>query len=123
MSKNSVKSDKNKKKKEALIKNLQQGNTVTKACKNTKISRDTYYRWKYEDEAFKEQVEIAKESRIEIVEDANYAKAVGGNVTAQIFFLCNRCPTRWKHVNRVEHTGKFTFDLAEEMKSLENVSD
>jgi hypothetical protein len=119
----SVKSDSNKKKKEALIKNLEAGNTVTKACNNVKVSRDTYYRWKHEDEAFAKAVIIAKESRIEIVEDANFASAVKGNVTAQIFFLCNRDPNRWKHVSRVEHSGKLTFDLAEEFKALENGGD
>jgi hypothetical protein len=50
-----------------------------------------------------------KEAR-DIVDDSaesSMIKAVrAGNVTAQIFWLCNRRPDRWKHVQRIEHTGE-----------------
>ena len=34
-----------------------------------------------------------------------YRSACEGNVTACIFWLCNRRPDRWRHVQRIEHTG------------------
>ena len=30
-----------------------------------------------------------------------YQKALNGDITAQIFWLCNRQPARWKHVQKV----------------------
>jgi hypothetical protein len=50
-----------------------------------------------------------KEAR-DIVDDSaesSMLKAIrSGNVTAQIFWLCNRRRDRWQHVQRVEHTGE-----------------
>ena len=47
--------------------------------------------------------------QIEVVEDSLFANAASGNVTAQIFFLCNRTrhlpagdKRKWVHVNRTE---------------------
>lgn len=45
------------------------------------------------------------------VELSLYNKAMTGNVTAQIFWLCNRRPDRWKNVNRVEHSGEIGITL------------
>ena len=41
------------------------------------------------------------------VEMSLYGKAISGNVTAQIFWLCNREPRRWVNVQRIENTGKY----------------
>ena len=35
------------------------------------------------------------------VELSLYQQALQGNITAQIFWLCNRQPARWKHVQKV----------------------
>ena len=37
------------------------------------------------------------------VEASLYSQALAGNVTAQIFWLCNRVKDRWQNVNKVEH--------------------
>ena len=37
----------------------------------------------------------------EAVESALLKSAMSGHVTAQIFYLCNRQPERWTHVNQV----------------------
>jgi hypothetical protein len=119
-SRDRMKSDKSDTIKKAIIKSLEIGNTVSMACSDTGISRDTFYRWLTKDPDFKQEVEIAQNSRIKIVEDALYKNAVdNGNVTAQIFFLCNRYSERWQNVNKVEHGGKVIFDLAKEMEALE----
>jgi hypothetical protein len=40
------------------------------------------------------------------VEMSLYNKAMGGNIVAMIFWLCNRAPERWVNVQRLEHGGK-----------------
>ncbi len=46
-------------------------------------------------------VEAAEMPVHEAVESALLKSAISGNVTAQIFYLCNRQPDRWTHVNQV----------------------
>lgn len=41
----------------------------------------------------------------ELVEDAHYKTALGGNVTAQINILYNRMPERWKDMRSVAISG------------------
>ncbi len=93
---------KSPKSKEAIIASLLNGATVKAACKAAKTNRDTYYAWLKDDKEFADAALKAKDSRIEIVEDALFNRASRGNVTAQIFFLCNRAPERWKNVQKIE---------------------
>lgn len=84
-------------KKDALIENLANGLTIAEACRRSGVrSRDTFYSWLVKDKEFAERLEIAKRSRIEIVEDALFKKAKEGHPTAMIFFLTNRDPKRWQ---------------------------
>lgn len=89
-------------KKEAILLSLKDGSTVSAACHACGISRNTFYSWLKEDSAFATKVDEAQKSRIQHVEDSLYKKAIEGNMTAIIFFLCNREPERWKNVNKVE---------------------
>jgi hypothetical protein len=43
--------------------------------------------------------------RFRAVEDALLEKALAGSVTAQVFWLCNRAPERWRHVQKVQVQG------------------
>ena len=88
--------------KPVLIVSLENGSTVAATCVGAGISRDTFYRWCKEDPKFGEKVEAAQESRVQHVEDALYKNAINGVLTAQIFFLCNRAPDKWKNVQKVE---------------------
>lgn len=36
-----------------------------------------------------------------IIEQALYCRALDGNVSAQVFWLCNRAPERWRSSGRV----------------------
>ena len=98
-----MKNDKSDTIKKAIIENLEDGNTISTSCSNVDVSRNTFYRWLKEDPNFKQEVEIAQESRIKMVEDALYKSAIEGDHTAQIFFLCNRAKDKWQDVSKVEH--------------------
>lgn len=88
--------------KKSIIENLSQGNSVEGTCKKVKINKTTFYEWVKKDKQFAEDVEKARLSQVVVVEDALFKKAKAGNVTAIIFFLCNRSPEKWKNVQRVE---------------------
>lgn len=88
--------------KPAIILSLKDGSTVAAACAGAKINRDTFYTWYKKDPDFAKQVDEAQESRVQHVEDALYKNAITGSLTAQIFFLCNRAPEKWKNVQKVE---------------------
>ncbi len=52
------------------------------------------------------------------VEAAVFQAAINGNVTAAIFYLCNRNPDRWRHIQKVamEHSGRL--DVPQTMSDL-----
>lgn len=101
---------------EAAFASLEGGSTVEAACQAADIDRKTFYEWRKGDKELSDRFDIARMGAIGVVEDALLKAALKGNITAQIFFLCNRARDRWQHVNRTEHTGKdgepITFDLA-----------
>lgn len=87
-------------KKGRFIQLIETGNTVGSVCKVLNITAATYRHHRTTDKEFAEQVDLAKLARDELVEDALYLSALSGNVNAQIFYLCNRRPDRWRSVNR-----------------------
>ena len=90
---------------EAVLASLEGGGSIHAACKAAQIDRKTLYRWRKDDPELEAAVQSARITAIEVVEDALFLTAQKGNVTAQIFFLCNRASKRWRHVNRTEITG------------------
>jgi transposase-like protein len=110
--KQSDKSDKNALKKDAIIENLANGNSIVKSCKLSTISHDTFYRWYKEDAAFRAGIDAAQQGRIKLVEDSLYITALKGNTTAMIFYLCNRCPENWKNLNETKFSGKVGFAVS-----------
>lgn len=54
------------------------------------------------------QEELDRGSSIAVAQMAESLFKTGkkGNVTAQIFFLCNRAPEQWQNVNKVRHEGE-----------------
>ena len=66
---------------------------------------------------------IKKEVADDKVETSLYSRAIAGNVTAQIFWLCNRRPDRWKHVNKVEHSGGVGISLQEAVLRMSDEGD
>ncbi|MBU1672133.1 MAG: hypothetical protein KKF41_08555 [Actinobacteria bacterium] len=80
------------------------------------------------DPAFKEAVETAGmeywEERLGEVESALLERAKAGNVTACIFWLCNRAPDYWRDVKKVEIAGMVGAIPPEQVRSrLEEYND
>lgn len=92
--------------KNAIIQSLKNGDTLIHASELAKVNRQTVYNWMATDKKFYKAVEEAKLSRVQVAEDALYKLIANGNVTAIIFFLCNRAPEKWKNVNKVDIEGK-----------------
>ena len=59
-------------------------------------------------------VEAAEMPVHEAVESALQKSAMSGNVTAQIFYLCNRAKERWTHVNQVKVDTKIDVHVGTE---------
>ncbi len=93
-------------KRKAFLASLRRGSSIPEAAAAVGVDRTTPHKAMKSERAFASQVEDAQASATRTVTNALWKKAKGGNVTASIFFLCNRDPDRWKHVNKVEVTGK-----------------
>lgn len=78
------KSDNKKKVIDALIK---VHGVISDACNMAGICRDTFYRWKREDEKFSKQVDEANETAIDYVESQLYKLIKEENPTAIIFYM------------------------------------
>lgn len=98
--------------KKAVIENIYGGCYILEACDKAKISRSRYYVWITEDKNFKNAVDQALLSCTLVVENALFKKAKEGNVTAQIFWLCNRTPDRWESLQKIEHMGEIKTQLS-----------
>lgn len=75
---------------------------VAKACG---VEPSTVRLWAERHEGFSAAIKEAKAAVDDAVEGSFFGKALGGDTTAGIFWLCNRRPESWRHVNRVEVTG------------------
>ena len=84
-----------------LLKAISEGKTRSAAMESLGLARQTLTMAMKRDPEFAALVEAAKMPVHEAVESAPLKSALGGNVTAQIFYLCNRVPERWTHVNQV----------------------
>lgn len=77
------------------------------------ISKDTFYQYKKKYPDFSDSLKKGKEIVDYQVENALLQNAMNGNITAQIFWLKNRKPHKWKdkvdveanndELNKVEH--------------------
>lgn len=65
-------------------------------AKNLGISLSTFYKWKKDFSEFSESIKRSKEIADYEVENALFKKAKMGDVTAQIFWLKNRRPDKWR---------------------------
>lgn len=83
-------------KKEAFLKSLEMGVSITDACVAANVSRNTIWEWRKRSKRFNNKVNSIIDSRTQSMEDALYANGLKGNVIAQIFWLKNRSQDRWK---------------------------
>ncbi len=83
-----------------VIGNLKDGNSTTVSIASAGVGRSTWYGWEKKYPRLKllreRAAEISDIKRLAIIEDALFNAAKAGNITAQIFFLKNRDPIRWR---------------------------
>lgn len=72
------------------------GLTDDQIAHNIGIRRSTLYEWKNKHTDFADSIKKSKEVADFEVESALYKKALSGDVTAQIFWLKNRKPDKWR---------------------------
>ncbi|MEM1973300.1 MAG: hypothetical protein QXN68_00760 [Thermoplasmata archaeon] len=73
------------------------------ACKEAGIGWATLWVWRRRDKKLDDKINSILEARCQVVEDILYKKAVEDeNLTAIIFWLCNRYPERWKTITKAE---------------------
>lgn len=72
------------------------GLTDDQIAHNIGIRRSTLYEWKNKHTDFADSIKKSKEVADFEVESALYSKACSGDVTAQIFWLKNRKPDKWR---------------------------
>lgn len=72
------------------------GLTDEQISRNLGISKVTFYKYKASCSELNELLKKSKEVVDYEVENALYKSAIGGNVSAMIFWLKNRRPDKWK---------------------------
>lgn len=82
------------------------GATISSIAQACDVSMPTVRTWMERHKPFLDAVNEARAVVDDSAESSMMRSIRAGNVTAQIFWLCNRRPDRWRHVQRVEHTGE-----------------
>lgn len=82
-----------------------QGATVAEIAEGLAVSPRTVSEWMNAHDEFAAAVSAGRDIADDRVQYSLYRSACEGNVTACIFWLCNRRPDRWRHVSRIEHAG------------------
>ncbi len=78
------------------------GLTDEQIAKNIGITLSTFYEWKKKYSDFSESLKKGKEVVDYEVENALLSSALEGNTTAQIFWLKNRRPDKWRDKQKEE---------------------
>lgn len=109
--------------KEAFLKSLESGASITESCNAANLSRMTIWNWRKKSKTFDNQISIIIDSRTQSVEDALYSNAIKGNVTAQIFWLKNRAKERWsdrfEHLEEIKGELEVNIDLDKKLAQLD----
>lgn len=102
-----------------MIKLIESGASFTNACSKLGISRSTEWRERQQDPKYKKQIEEAKDSQIEIVENRLFERCMDGNITAIIFYLKTHKPKKYHLSNRTVPEGDEPKSFAEWVKQTE----
>lgn len=99
--------------KERFLEQLSKGTvSLTAAARDIGKDQATVWRWRQADPDFdadvKEALHERDQIRVELVEDSLFKRLVAGTAAAaeMVFFLANRAPHRWRHVQHIQLTGK-----------------
>ena len=82
-----------------------QGLTVKQMADCLGIGRSTLYDHKKARPEVSDAIKRGRSKGIATVSNALFQSAKGGNVTAQIFYLKNRDPDKWRDRRELEHGG------------------
>ena len=107
---------------------LATGCTVKGACASAGISTWTFYMEVRENPEYAERIESAQQCAIQLVENALFKNATEMlNLGAQVFWLCNRAPDRWKNIQRIEQSlevrADATINIRDEIAQLQAEED
>ncbi len=98
--------------KHKLVWMIEQGHTYTYACEAVGVSVTYVNEYRQKHPQFDRRVKAAMQGHEDMMADALYTTGLGGNVTAQIFYLVNRTrfrprsdPRKWMHVSSIEVSG------------------
>jgi len=98
--------------KERLLELLAFGNTFMHSCNVLDVSPSYIIEYRATHPAYDAKVRAAMKTQQAAMADALYTTGVGGNVTAQIFFLVNRTrflrssdPDKWMNTQNIEVSG------------------
>lgn len=83
------------------------------------VAESTINNWKLEHPEFMESLKEGKAQSDVEVEQSLREKAVGGDTTAQIFWLKNRQPRRWRDRQEIEQTNHHNYVISDEPMSEE----
>ena len=97
-----------------VLKAISDGKTRSAAMESLGLARQTLTMAMKRDPEFAALVEAAEMPVHEAVESALLKSAKSGNVTSMIFYLCNRVPGRWQHVNQVRVDTKIDVHVGAE---------
>ena len=104
--KNSI-SKRQEKQKELVLKKLKQTPIIQVACQKVGIVRATFYRWKKSDKKFRNEVEIAIDEGINLINEMAESQLISAikdkNLTSIIFWLKTH---HQRYTNKVEITTK-----------------
>lgn len=98
-----------------LLEVMADSSSVTKACKDCNIGRDTHYRWLKNDAEYAEEFKKIDDMVIDLVEDCFMENIKSGNVAAQIFFLKTRGRKRG-YEEKQEHVHRIHDDIIDKLK-------
>jgi len=96
-----------------LLSAVKKGMTYKQAAAVAEISYRTALRWRRTDFDLRAALEDVYGEQTLAVEKSLWKKACEGHVLACIFWLCNRAPERWRHVQNVNvrHKGSVVQDV------------
>lgn len=80
------------------------GLTIEDIAANIGIGKTTIYEWMKKSTNIANALKIGREQADNIIENALFNKAKGGDVTAMIFWLKNRRSDRWREKREVAGT-------------------
>lgn len=96
------------------------GLTDEQIAEKIKINPATLYDWKNKYPKISEALKKGKEVVDYQVENALLRSAIDGNVTAQIFWLKNRRPDKWRDKQKEEPDGNASFGMQALVDILRN---